>query len=61
MDRMENEMTLIERIQSNMQVHGAFWAARRYKEECRRAHKVDNFDVFYFALFGRWPARKSQK
>jgi len=53
-------MNLIERIQSNMQVHGTFWAARRYREECRRAHKIDNFDVFYFALFGRWPTRRTK-
>jgi len=54
-------MNLIERIQSNMAVHGTAWAARRYKQECRKAHRVDNFDVFYFALFGRWPNRRTNR
>ena len=54
-------MTLVERIQSNMDVHGAFWAARRYKQECKRKSAIDNFDVFYFAVFGKWPNRRIEK
>ena len=50
-------MTLVEKIRSNMAEHGLFWAARKYREQMRRAHRIDNFDVFYYAVFGKWPTR----
>ena len=49
------------RIKSNASVHGLAFAARQYKVECKREKKVDNFDVFYFACFGRYPARAEKR
>ena len=49
------------RIKSNASVHGLAFAARQYKVECKREGKVDNFDTFYFACFGRYPAKKERK
>ena len=46
------------RIQENARVHGLEFAAKQYKVECKREKKVDNFDTFYFACFGRYPAKK---
>jgi hypothetical protein len=45
------------KIRNNSAVHGLKFAAAKWKEECKRAQKPDSFDVFYFALFGRYPTR----
>ena len=53
-------MNLLEKIRSNVEVHGTFWAAQHYRTVCKRQGKPSNFDVFYFALFGKWPARSGK-
>jgi len=55
-----NRFTLIEKIQSNIAVHGLFWAAEHYKKMARleaiqQGKAASNFDTFYFAVFGKWP------
>jgi hypothetical protein len=57
-----NHFTLLEKIQSNIEVHGLFWAAEHYKKMARLAAKqqgksASNFDTFYYAVFGKWPTR----
>jgi len=51
-------LATVWKIKNNAEVHGLEFAAARYKVECKKQVKPDNFDVFYFALFGRWPNRK---
>jgi len=53
-------LATVWKIKNNAEVHGLEFAATRYKVECKKQVKPDNFDVFYFALFGRWPARSSK-
>lgn len=45
------------KIKNNAAVHGLKFAATAWKQECKREKKPDNFDVFYFSLFGRYPTR----
>ena len=49
-------MTLIEKIKSNIEVHGLYWAAQHHKK-LQKDCKLSNFDTFYFAVFGKWPKR----
>lgn len=44
-------------VQSNAATHGLEWAAKKHQEQCKKQGKPSNFDVFYFALFGRYPTR----
>lgn len=44
-------MSVKERIQSNMSVHGVYYAAKI----CRRQGVP--FDMFYFSIFGRYPTK----
>lgn len=47
------------KIQNNVAVHGLEYAARLQQQEFKRNPTGANtFDTFYYALFGRWPARK---
>ena len=50
-------MTLLEKIRLNVAQNGTFWAAQHFRKEALKEGKVGNFDVFYFAIFGKWPAR----
>ena len=55
-------MNQLEKIRSNAEVHGLAWAAKRQQEAMRRNPcGANSFDVFYFALFGKWPTPKGGK
>lgn len=45
-------MNNLEKIRSNIEVHGLKWAARNW------AQKRGNFDTFYYAVMGKWPTRQ---
>lgn len=47
------------KIQENARVHGLQFAAAQYKRESKKKGEVSNFDVFYFALLGRWPTPRN--
>ena len=54
-------MNQLEKIRSNAEVHGLEWAAKRQQEAMRRNPcGANSFDVFYFALFGKWPPRREK-
>lgn len=56
--RLESDtMFKLWKIQENVRVHGLEFAAKAHKVECKREGKPSNFDVFYYALFGKWPTR----
>ena len=48
-------------VRSNAQVHGLSFAAKKHQEACKREEKPSNFDAFYFAIFGKWPAKRSKQ
>ena len=50
-------ITLIEKLQSNAEVHGLAWSATQFKRAALRQGKIANFDTFYYAVFGRFPRR----
>ena len=51
-------MNQLEKIRSNAEVHGIAWAAKKQQEAMRRNPTgANSFDVFYYALFGKWPKR----
>ena len=55
-------MNQLEKIKSNVEVHGLAWAAKKQQEAMRRNPcGANNFDVFYYAMFGKWPAPKGGK
>ena len=47
-------------IRSNAEVHGLSFAAKRHQEALKRQKKPSNFDAFYFAIFGKWPALREK-
>lgn len=53
-------LATVWKIRNNAEVHGLEFAARKHKAQCKREQKPSNFDIFYFALFGRWPARATR-
>ena len=59
--KRKKDMNQLEKIRSNAEVHGLEWAAKRQQEAMRRNPcGANSFDVFYFALFGKWPPRREK-
>ena len=56
MDERGREMKAWQ-VRSNAAVHGLEFAAKKHKEACKKESKPSNFDLFYFAIFGKYPKR----